>query len=77
MADFDLKTDYGAFGRNVLRSDATADAITAKCNAVKPPKHVAVYKNTRGKTRRGAVMMTDAKYEQSEQLLTRAVGELR
>lgn len=74
--NLELKTNYGAFGMNVLRSDTTADAITAKCRAVQK-KHIAVYKNTRGKTRRGAVMITDAKYEQSDMLLTRAVGELR
>lgn len=70
-----VKTFYGPFGEQVMRSDALADTITGKAKTAALP-HVHVYKNTKGR-RRGATFITSSVNETRDGLLTRSAGRLR
>lgn len=68
-----IHTDYAAFGAAALRSDETASTIEQRCRAAADGR-VLVSRNTKGRSRRGAVMIDDA--DKADEL-TASVGRLR
>ena len=75
MSGIKMHTDYRAFGTQVLKSDETAAAITARAEAA-AGDGVTVKTNTRGR-RRGCAMFAKASAETANGVLTASIGRLK